>query len=163
MDHVIEVRFPASSDVVIKAFTDKEFHLSKCDALGSKEVELLDDSADPDNFYVKIRRLMPVEVDVPRALKSLVPSMVTIEHKDAWNASTKTGFIEIELSGLPVSLTADVSLRDEGDECVYRYEWHIKAKVPLVGGKLEKLLASDMDEKIPKETAASIPLLDKYS
>jgi hypothetical protein len=162
MDHVIEVRFPASSDVVIKAFTDKDFHLNKCDALGSTGVELLEHEADPDNFFVKIRRQMPVEVDVPRALRSLVPSTVTIAHKDAWNASTKTGFIEIELSGLPVELSCDASLRDEGDECVYRYVWHIKAKVPLVGGKLEKLLANDMDEKIPKETAASIPLLDAY-
>lgn len=162
MDHVIEVRFPASSDVVIKAFTDKDFHLKKVDALGSTGVELLDSNDDPDNFHVKIRRHMPVEADVPSALKSLVPSSVTIVHKDAWNASSKTGHIDIEISGLPVTLTCDTTLRDEGDQCVYRYEWHIKAKVPLVGGKLEKVLAKDMDEKLPKETTASIPLLDAY-
>lgn len=162
MQHVIEVRFPASSDVVIKAFTDKDFHLKKVDALGSTGVELLDDSDDPDHFYVKIRRQMPVEVDVPGALKKLVPSTATLVHKDAWSASSKTGHIDIDISGVPVDLSAEVSLRDEGDECVYRYEWNIKAKVPLVGGKLEKLLAEDMDQKIPKETEASIPLLDAY-
>lgn len=162
MDHVIEVRFPASSDVVIKAFTDKQFHLDKVDAIGSTGVELLDHNADPENFHVKIRRQMPVEVDVPGALKKFVPATATVTHKDAWSASSKTGFIEIELAGIPIELTCDASLRDEGDECVYRYEWHIKARVPLVGGKLEKLLARDMDEKIPKETRASIPLLDAY-
>ncbi len=162
MQHVIEVRFPASSDVVIKAFTDKDFHLKKCDALGSTGVELLDHDPDVNNFYVKIRRQMPVEVDVPGALKKLVPATATIVHKDAWKMDSKTGHIDIELSGIPVALSCEVSLRDEGDECVYRYEWDIKAKVPLVGGKLEKLLAADMDEKIPKETQASIPLLDDY-
>lgn len=162
MDHVIEVRFPASSDVVIKAFTDKQFHLDKVAALGSTGVELLDHESDVNNFFVKISRRMPVEVDIPGALKRLIPSTISLSHKDAWNAATKKGFIEIELSGIPVALTCDASLRDEGDECVYRYEWHIKAKVPLVGGKLEKLFAKDMDEKIPKETTASIPLLDAY-
>ena len=162
MDHVIEVRFPASSDVVIKAFTDKQFHLDKVDALGSTNVKLLDENADPDNFFVEISRQMPVEADIPRALRSLVPSTVGVTHKDAWSASEKTGFIKIELSGLPIQISADVSLRDEGSECVYRYVWHLKAKVPLVGGKLEKLIAKDMDEKIPQETEASIPLLDAY-
>ncbi|MGB1581852.1 MAG: DUF2505 domain-containing protein [Nevskiales bacterium] len=162
MDHVIEVRFPFSSDVVIKAFTDKQFHLDKVDALGSSNVKLLDHSDDPDDFFVKISRQMPTEVDVPRALKSLVPATVTVVHKDAWSFASKTGFIEIELSGLPVEVSCDASLRDEGDECVYRYVWHIKAKVPLVGGKLEKLLAADMDEKIPREAEASIPLLAGY-
>ena len=41
MKHQVKAHYPVSSDVLIKAFTDKAFHLSKLEQLGVTEHEVL--------------------------------------------------------------------------------------------------------------------------
>ncbi len=164
MKHQVKAHYPVSSDVLIKAFTDKAFHLSKLEQLGVTEHEVLGHSFDGQNFSIKIRRKQPLGVPIPAALKKLIASgEVTIEHEDCWNLPSKTGHVNFDIHGVPVKLSCKLSLADDAQGSVYTYDWDVNARVPLIGKVLEKTLVADLDEKIAAETAAGIALLDNYS
>ena len=53
-------------------------------------------------------------------------------------------------------------MKDQGGECVVSFDWTIKARVPLVGGALEKFVISDMERRAAEETEVAIRLLKDY-
>jgi carbon monoxide dehydrogenase subunit G len=66
----------------------------------------------------------------------------TVQHED-W-ADTASGTVRIEAPGKPTTVNGTVTLRAEGSGTREVVELEVKVKVPVVGGKLEKL----MSEKI---------------
>jgi uncharacterized protein YndB with AHSA1/START domain len=56
------------------------------------------------------------------------------------------GTLTIETPGKPTSMTGTITLSPAGDGTVERVELDIKAKVPLIGGKLESLMADQVRE-----------------
>lgn len=164
MKHEMKVHFPENSDVVIKAFTDKAFHTGKLEQMGISNYEVLDHQFDGEDFSIRIRRRVALDVPVPGAVKRLIGNgEVPVIHEDCWNATSRTGHVNMDIQGMPIELQCQLSLDDEAGGCVYTYLWDIQANVPLVGGKLEKTLVTDLDQKIPVETQAGIALLDNYA
>jgi hypothetical protein len=53
-------------------------------------------------------------------------------------------------------------MRDEGKGCVVVYAWEVKARVPLIGGALEKFVIADTERHARRETEIAITLLDSY-
>ena len=163
MKHQIKVRFPANSDVVLKAFTDKDFHTGKLEQMDCPDYEVLGHSYDGKDFQVKISRKVPITVSMPGPVKKLLGGgELTIVHEDCWNVASKTGHVNLDIKGMPVRMACALSLVDEGDGCVYTYDWEVTAKVPLIGKLLEKTLVADLNEKIPLETEVGIALLANY-
>lgn len=163
MKHKVSVRFPAKSEVVIKAFTDPEFHTGKLKQMGIADYEVLDQQSDGRKFSIRIRRKVPIGVPIPGPLKKLLGGgEMTVEHEDQWNTQGKTGRASVEVVGMPVDLSCHLSLDDEDDGCVYTYDWNIRGRVPLIGGLLERTLIADLDKKTQAETEASIALLKHY-
>ena len=81
---------------------------------------------------------------------------------DAWDAATKTGKITTEIKGAPVKVTADMKLEASGKGAVNRMVWTLSCGIPLVGGKLESILAEDVKVKSKRDEAASQTLLEGY-
>lgn len=160
MKQKIEQRYPASSDVVIRMMTDKDFYCRKLELAGQAEYEVVSHRAQGDTFSIKFRRKIPVAA--PGPVKKFVSAANTIVHEDAWNRRTKKGTVTVEIQGMPIEIRAATSLRDEGRECVLTYEFEISSKVPLVGGMIEKAVAAENEKAIPEQTRLGLQLLDRY-
>lgn len=65
----------------------------------------------------------------------------------------------VETPGKPTSLSGTASLSSSGSSTTLRYDLDVKASVPLVGGKLEKLVADLTIEGFGKEEAAGVAWL----
>lgn len=48
------------------------------------------------------------------------------------------------------------------DGCLIRYQWTLKARVPLIGGALEKFIIGDMERRANDETRLALTMLDDY-
>lgn len=155
--HEMKSRYPASSDIVMKMFADKGFHTRKLEAMGLTKYQILDHSVSADEFSIRIERKVPVQMP---GIKKGGETSVTNEER--WNLKSKTGRVEVEPAGMPVKMSCVTSLADEGGECVVTYRWDIEAKIPLVGGTLEKFIVSDMESRAADETRAGIALLADY-
>lgn len=161
MKHEIKARYPAPSSVVIKMMTDKKFYTDRLEAMGHNKYEVLSHKSDGKQFALKIRRKLPM--NVPAAVKKFVSPETTIVHEDVWDVAKKTGKVSIELQGVPVEMSCTTSLADKGaSECELTYVFDIKAKIPLVGGIIEKAVAAENDKEIPAQTKVGIELLKNY-
>ena len=146
MKQTIKARYPAPSSVVIKMMTDRKFYTDRLELQGIKDYEVLEHSAGKD-FSIKIKRRV---------------TAINVTSLETWNAAKKTGTITVELQGMPMEVSCTTALADEGDGCVLTYDWDIKSKVPLVGGKIEKQFAGENEKAIPEQTRLGIQLLKNY-
>lgn len=160
MKHTTTARYPVSSAAVLKMFGNKEFHTRKLDAMGYK-YRVLDSKAAGKEFSISIERKVPM--DAPALIKRLIPAETVVVNEESWNAAAKTGRVKVMPKGVPVEVSCTAALKDEGKGCVITYNWDVSAKVPLVGGALEKFVVSDLDKRLAQETAASVALAKDFA
>lgn len=159
MKHKTQDRYPASSDVVIKMFTDPDYHVRKLEKLGL-EHEVLGSDSSGDNFQMKVKRYVPIEA--AGIVKKILGSTTEVTNDEQWNTADKTGAVTVETKGVPLDMSCTASMSDDGDECIVEYDWNIKARIPLGGGALEKFVAGDMGKSQAKELEVAHSLLDDY-
>lgn len=152
-------RYPASSDVVLKMFTDKDFHVAKMNKLGIRH-EILQCDSDGDEFIIKAERAVPVQAS--GIVKKIMPATTQVVNDERWRLSDKSGSVVVQTKGVPLDMSCTAQMHDEGDECVITYKWNIKAKIPLGGGALEKFVRNDMEGREAEELEAGISFLDDY-
>jgi hypothetical protein len=160
MKHLSQARFPASSAVVLRMFTDRAFHTRKLDAMGLSNYQVLDHASKGDEFRIRIQRRVPMQA--PAVVKKFVGAESTVINEERWNRKSKSGSVQVDPVGMPLDMSCVTSVADEGKGCVVSYEWTIKAKVPLVGGALEKFVVSDLERRSAEETQAALQMLDEY-
>ena len=160
MKHQSQVRYPASPDVVIRMFTDKNFHTRKLDAMGLKNYQILDHALDGAEFSIKIRRKVPMQA--PALVKKVVPAESTVVNEECWNTKTRTGRVVVEAQGMPLDMSCVTALKAQGGECIVSYDWTIKARIPIIGGALEKFVVSDLERRSAEENEIAIRMLKDY-
>ena len=69
----------------------------------------------------------------------------------------------VEISGVPVRLSGELSLRPFGDGTVYEVQGDLKASVPLIGGRIEKAAESAIRAAIRVEERTGRDWLDGRS
>lgn len=154
--------FPKDSDTVIKMFTDKDYFLEKYQMVGATNIELLDHELDGDRFTVEIKRDVPADVPVPSFAKKFMASTMTVVQRDTWDIQSKTGQLHIDLRGVPVQVTCEMDLVDDGTGCTLILNFDARANVPLIGKKVERLILDDIISKLDADTEAGIRLLESY-
>lgn len=162
MQEQSKARFPKGSDSVIKMFTDKDYFLKKYEQVGATNIQLLDHELDGDHFSIEVRRDVPADVPVPAFAKKFMSGTMTVVQRDTWDAAAKTGQLQINLKGVPVSITCDMELVDEGEGCTLVLNFDARASIPLIGKKVERLVLDDIIEKIDADTAVGVKLLADY-
>lgn len=153
------IDYPVSCAQVLAKFATAGFLQAKYAGQGATNIALLDQSRDGDTTRFTFSRDVPVQVDVPAFARSLVPATITLIQTDTWNAATRTGRLDIEFKGMPVKLRCDMRLEDRAGGAHHTLDFDIQVNVPLIGGKLEKLLAEDLRMKFQHDTAVSQALV----
>lgn len=157
MKHEMQARYPASSDVVIRMMTDRDFHTRRLEKLGTSKYRVLDHAFDGREFRIRIERHVPVQMP---GLKGGAETVVVNEER--WNIATRSGSVIVEAGGMPVQMSCTTRMADDGEGCVLSFDWDINASIPLVGKTLEKFIVADMEKRAEGETQAGVALLDAY-
>jgi hypothetical protein len=159
MKHLAEVRYPVSSECLLRTFTDLDFHINRVKALRLPFFEVLEHSVDDREFMVKIRRAEALEVPVPGALKKVLPTQIMAINEDRWDATKRQGRSRVELAGVPVDITCSMTVVNDQSGCLLKYVFDLRSRLPLVGSMLEKVVAAELDKKLQADARASMPLL----
>ncbi|MGN6161561.1 MAG: DUF2505 domain-containing protein [Marmoricola sp.] len=91
-------------------------------------------------------------VGVPGFAKKFVGDSTRAIKTLRWTGDTAA--FSVETPGKPTSLSGTATLSAAGSGTTLRYDLDVKASVPLVGGKLEKLVADLTTDGFAKEQAA---------
>lgn len=153
------IRYPVPVASLFRFFTDPDFFVRKYVAQGATNVHVTHAVMTGSRSTITVSRDVPVEVPIPSFARSLVPSHITLVQTDAWDTATQTGSLRIDFKGMPVRLTCDITLRDHAEGAVEELYFDIRVNVPLLGSKLEALLAQDLRLKFQRDTEVSLDII----
>ena len=155
--------FDKPASAVIKMFSDRKYFERKYKELGGWDIEVLECEQNAKKFRIKVRYMMKSNVPLPEFAKKFVPDTAVITQTDTWDIGAMTGRLEAEIKGAPVKVAADMTLKNEGKGSANNLKWNISCGIPLVGGKIEKIVAEDIQAKAKADIAATRNILKDYS
>ncbi|NNG37760.1 DUF2505 domain-containing protein [Flexivirga sp. ID2601S] len=107
---------------------------------------------------VTVQRVMP-SGDVPDLLKKLVGDKVDVTQVITWGErqadGSRTGTVEVTMKGQPITMKGTTSIAPEGTGSRVGVKADLKAKLPLIGGKIEKMAAPEILNAIKAEEETS--------
>ncbi len=154
MDVRTEYQFATDPDAVFAMFTDPEYQRQKLLDAGHQDVDVLECGLADDGKTTRIVTRRKVTVDVPGALKRVLSPTNTVIQTDAWDPAkggARTGTWKVEIKGIPVHLSGTMRLQAAKGGSTEVIQGTLKASVPLVGGKIEKLAYSNFLEQTAQE------------
>lgn len=147
---------------VLKMYTDKAYFAKKYAAMpGAKDFEILECETSGTRFRIKHKSQQRSDITVPDFAKKFLAEYNTVIQQDTWDTATGIGRLDIEIKGMPIKVSADMKV--VGDKTATNtLTWNISCSIPLLGGKLEKILADDIREKAKADAALTNSLLKDY-
>lgn len=142
--------FTQDPETVYLLLTDPQFLVDRSLALGELsadcEVEEDDDSA-------TVTMTREVKRDLPSFLAKLFNPVQTMNMTEEWQRDGDgfTGHYRIEVQGQPVTMEADFSLKPGKKGSVYTLDFSCKARIPIVGKKVEQFIAEQAKEGLARE------------
>ena len=133
-----ELSYHAPPAKVFAMLADPEFRKAACAAMEviSADVEL---ERDGEGFTLVIDQQQNTK-DLPGFARTFAGESTQAIQREVWAGPT-TGDLSIESPGKPASAKGTIRLEEAGGGTREVVELEIKVKVPLIGGKLEKLMA----------------------
>lgn len=146
----ISYSFKASADQVFDKLTDPDFLVQRCVALGEKNIQC---DVETEGRKTRVTLSRTIQRDLPAVLAKLFGAenrMIMTEHWEAIGGSW-IGHYHVEVEGQPVTLNAKFKLKPLDQGCEYSIDYSCKAKIPLVGGKVETFILGQTEEGMRKE------------
>lgn len=139
-------------DTLFKHFADQEKVLSKHQALGARDIEVIKFEASDTSLDVIISREVPA--DVPGAMKKFLGEWNTVKQTESWSGTPGKGYkcnISIDLDGVPVTIKGTMELSADGEGCVNNVCLDVTCGIPLVGKKLAEFVGKQSKESMELE------------
>ena len=97
-------------------------------------------SAAYGNGKLVVREEQPVQ-GVPAFAKKFAGGATTVIHTEIWDEAGTSATITLDTPGKPIKQVGRITLSEANGTTTHAYDLEVTASVPLVGGKLEKLVA----------------------
>jgi hypothetical protein len=153
----VAVLFPADVDVVVRMLEDEAYISRKATAMGALEHDVTVTDLGGGRTRIRLQRTLPSVV--PDFVKPLVGPTIEVVQTEDWGPArpdgSRTGDLRAQIGGAPVALSGSMSLHPTDDGAtLHRVEVTVRAKVPFVGGRIEKsigevlVLAARKEEEV---------------
>lgn len=136
-----EIRFPASVAEVHAMLVSREFREEVAAQAGASRWTVSVEET-PAGILSVVDSAAPT-ADLPGFVRKVIGSEMPIHQEELYTSPTE-GRLTVSMTGRPGSLTGTIRLAADGAETVQAVEADVKVAVPLVGGKLEKLICQVM-------------------
>jgi uncharacterized protein YndB with AHSA1/START domain len=157
-----ELSYDAPPERVYAMLADPEFRRRSCAAMEviSADVQLAPGPDGAEGFSLVIDQLQNTK-DLPAFARTFAGESTQAIQREVWLGTT-SGTLSIESPGKPTSATGTIRLEPAGTGTTEVVELEIKVKVPLVGGKLEKLMAEKVAAGMDVEHAVGVTWLEEH-
>jgi hypothetical protein len=154
--------FAKPAATVLKMFSDRAYFEKKYASMASvKGFVILECEHSGTRFRIKHSSQQKSDIPMPDFAKKFMGEYSTVVQQDSWDTATGVGRLDIEIKGVPVKITADMKVA--GDKTASNvFAWNVSCSIPLLGGKLEKLIAQDILAKSAADSTLSNKLLKDY-
>lgn len=146
--------YQASVDQVYRYFRDPALVIAKYQALGHREVTVIHSDESDEGYLSCVERQVPA--DVPALLKALLGSYNQVRQTEQWFSYDDGSLgceLKVEISGVPVAISGNMQLYEEGQGCINHIELTISSSLPLIGSALVNFIAGDSEKAMSAEYA----------
>jgi len=146
--------FPADPTTVLAMLADPDYIVLRGERTGATSVSASVEPAADGGLEITVERVLPA--DVPSYAKSMIGDAITVTETYHWNApaadGSTTGTMDARFSA-PITCSATMTLRPDGDGTAVVTTGEFKASIPFVGGKIEDLARKQIERYLHKEQA----------
>jgi len=147
-----EISYDAPLADVFAMLSDPAFRRASADARGVISTDVVTIIPAGEGIGVHIDQVEPTE-GVPGFAKKFAGETTRVVQTEEWS-SPAGGTISIQTPGKPTSISGTLALAESGGRTTETLDVEVKVKVPLIGGKLEKLMADLVAQGMDKEHGA---------
>jgi len=141
--------YAAGPDAVLAMLTTPAFRDQVCVQQRALDHDV-DVKGEGAGAVVLIARTQSLE-GAPSVATKVVGDTVRIVQREEWRTATEAGFA-MEIPGKPAGLQGGIVLRDNGDGTTDQlFTGEVKVTIPLLGKKLEQMIASILERALVKE------------
>jgi hypothetical protein len=146
--------YPA--DEVYATMVDPDYLRARLQRIGGPGAGLLEHAVDTEGAHYRLRHGLDAK-DLPAAVRGVLPGNITIERSERWtrqDTGRYLGDVEVSIQGTPASAAGGMRLHDGldgGSELQVRAD--VTVQVPLIGGKIEGVVADQVRSLLSAESA----------
>ncbi len=134
---VHEMAYDAPAEQVLAMLADPAFREEVCDYQRVLRREVTVETTG-DGFDVTIDQYQAAQ-GIPSFAKKFVGDEINIVPTESWHGPT--GDVTVTIPGKPGEMSGTAAVAGSGETCVETVDLTIKVNIPLVGGKIEGLIA----------------------
>lgn len=151
-----EIRYDAAPEEVYAMLADPGFRQKSCDAMGVLSCQIrIEPSA--TGMTVVIDQMQPTQ-GVPSFAKKIAGDSTRAVQTEEWTSHTEAT-LTVRTPGKPTEIEGRLSLVADGSSTVEVFEGEVRAKVPLIGGRLESVMADLFRAGMDKEHSVGVAWL----
>lgn len=143
-----ELEYDASPAEVYAMLSDPAFREAVCQAGDSVRHEV-SITPDDDGMSVAVDQVQPAS-GIPSFAKKIVGDEIEILQREEWSSATDAS-LDVTIPHKPGHLKGTITLRKNGTGTVETVDADIKVQIPMLGGKLEKLIADMLGAALRSE------------
>ncbi len=145
-------RYDHDVETVFALLTSEDYLVERSEALGERNVSV---TATTSGSRTTLKMRRDVERDLPKVLAKMFNAVSTLDVTETWDNSgegaEKSGTFTMDIQGQPVTINGRFTLRPAGDGSEHEIDVSCKAKIPLIGKKVEKFVNEQVSSDLPKE------------
>lgn len=124
-----------------EVLTDPAYLREKLRAVGGPRAELVSREQDERGVTVVLRQAVPQDA-LPSFLRSVLPGDLTIRRTETWTSSG--GRVHAVVDGAPGTITGVMRFEPDPAGCVLGAQLTAEVGLPLIGGKVEKIITDNV-------------------
>lgn len=142
------LRYDAAPERVFAMLGEAVFRERVCEAQHATECTATVDGAD-GTMSVVVDQKRPSE-GIPSFARKFVGDTIHIRQREEWSSPTDAD-LDVTIPGRPGHLKGTITLRADGGGTVETVSGELKVNLPLVGGKIEVLVAELLEHALQAE------------
>jgi hypothetical protein len=148
------IDYAATPEEVFVMLADEGFQKRKCEATGAIR-HTVSIRAQGERTVIVCARDMPSD-ELPPFVKSMLGETLSLTETQDWGPpgtdGLRHGSLSVDIAGAPLALLGDLSLGPNGGGTVETIEGELKAKIPMLGKKIEEAAAPAIRSAIRVES-----------
>jgi hypothetical protein len=155
--------YPAEK--VFTTMVDPDYLRARLAEVGGKDAVLLEHTADDRSARFRVRQGLESK-DLPPVVRTFLTGDILVERLETWTRKEPgryDGESQVGIKGTPASAVGGMRLHDldaSSSELVVRTD--VTVNVPLIGGKIESVVAERVKELLSLETEFTLKWLDSH-
>ncbi|OZM74731.1 hypothetical protein CFN78_00355 [Amycolatopsis antarctica] len=144
--------FTEGVDEVLTALSAEDVLRARLAELGGTGAALLKHSVSGDDVTFTLRQGIPAEV-LPQAVRSFHSGDLIVRRQQTFRRSGEgyTGTAKATVDSVPGEISARTDLTPSGNGSTLRNSGEVKVRIPLIGGKLEGVIAEQVTKLLERE------------